>query len=76
MLKPVGAAVRIAGLFALLGSLCAPTSVSAEDWPAKPITIVVPFVAGGTTDIVARIIAQPLSERLHDRSGQRGARTG
>ena len=40
-------------------------SALAEDWPTKPITIVVPFVAGGTTDIVARIIAQPLSERLH-----------
>jgi tripartite-type tricarboxylate transporter receptor subunit TctC len=65
MLKLVGAALRTAALFALLGSLFAPASVSAEDWPTKPITIVVPFVAGGTTDIVARIIAQPLSERLH-----------
>ena len=65
MLKPVGAALRIAALIALLGTLFAPASASAEDWPSKPITIVVPFVAGGTTDIVARIIAQPLSERLH-----------
>jgi tripartite-type tricarboxylate transporter receptor subunit TctC len=37
----------------------------AQDWPAKPVTIVVPFVAGGTTDIVARILAQALSDRLH-----------
>jgi len=65
MLKLFGAALRTAALFALLGTLFAPVSASAEDWPAKPITIVVPFVAGGTTDIVARIIAQPLSERLH-----------
>jgi len=65
MLKPVGAALRTVALFALFGSLFAPASASAEDWPTKPITIVVPFVAGGTTDIVARIIAQPLSERLH-----------
>ncbi len=65
MLRLVGAALRIAALFALLGSLFAPPSALAQDWPAKPITIVVPFVAGGTTDIVARIIAQPLSERLH-----------
>ena len=65
MLKVVGAALRKVALIALIGTLCAPASAAAEDWPTKPITIVVPFVAGGTTDIVARIIAQPLSERLH-----------
>src|SRR5262245_7559193 len=65
MLKLVGAALRTAALFALLGSLFAPPSALAQDWPTKPITIVVPFVAGGTTDIVARIVAQSLSERLH-----------
>ena len=64
MLKVVGAALRMTALIALIGTLFAPTAL-AEDWPTKPITIVVPFVAGGTTDIVARIIAQPLSERLH-----------
>jgi tripartite-type tricarboxylate transporter receptor subunit TctC len=64
MLKVVGAALRMTALIALIGILFAPTAL-AEDWPTKPITIVVPFVAGGTTDIVARIIAQPLSERLH-----------
>jgi tripartite-type tricarboxylate transporter receptor subunit TctC len=36
----------------------------ADDWPSHPITIVVPFAAGGTTDMVARPIAQSLSERL------------
>jgi tripartite-type tricarboxylate transporter receptor subunit TctC len=65
MLKLVGAALRTAALFAQLGSLFAPPSALAQDWPTKPITIVVPFVAGGTTDIVARIVAQSLSERLH-----------
>ena len=37
---------------------------SAADWPTKPITLVVPFVAGGTTDIVARTVGQKLSEAL------------
>lgn len=65
MLKVVRSVLRSAALIALIGSLFAPASALAQDWPTKPITIVVPFVAGGTTDIVARIIAQALSERLH-----------
>jgi tripartite-type tricarboxylate transporter receptor subunit TctC len=36
----------------------------AQEWPTKPIRIVVGFGAGGGTDIVARIISQPLSEIL------------
>jgi tripartite-type tricarboxylate transporter receptor subunit TctC len=36
----------------------------AEDWPTRPVTIVVPFGAGGATDGVARLIAKHLSEKL------------
>jgi tripartite-type tricarboxylate transporter receptor subunit TctC len=40
-------------------------SVRAEDkWPAKPIVYIVPFPAGGTTDILARLIAQKLGTVL------------
>ncbi|MCD6734220.1 MAG: tripartite tricarboxylate transporter substrate binding protein [Burkholderiaceae bacterium] len=33
-----------------------------ESWPARPVKIVVPFAAGGTTDVVARAVAKDLSE--------------
>ncbi|GEQ77589.1 ABC transporter substrate-binding protein [Comamonas testosteroni] len=35
-----------------------------DDYPNKPITLVVPFVAGGTTDILGRIVADGLGKRL------------
>jgi tripartite-type tricarboxylate transporter receptor subunit TctC len=40
------------------------TSASAQTYPAKPIRIVVPFVAGGAVDLLARIMGQKLSESL------------
>lgn len=39
-------------------------SANAEAFPAKPISMVVPFSAGGSSDVVARLIAQPLSQQL------------
>jgi tripartite-type tricarboxylate transporter receptor subunit TctC len=46
----------------LIGALCAAGLVHAQDaWPAKPVTIVVPFAPGGGTDIGTRIVAQKLS---------------
>src|SRR6201986_4351927 len=47
----------------LLGSgLAAPAN--AEEFPVRTIRIVVPFPAGGTTDILARFVAQYLGEKL------------
>ncbi|MFL4983733.1 MAG: Bug family tripartite tricarboxylate transporter substrate binding protein [Xanthobacteraceae bacterium] len=36
----------------------------AQDWPARPVTLVVPFAAGGPVDVGGRIVAQRLSEIL------------
>jgi tripartite-type tricarboxylate transporter receptor subunit TctC len=41
-----------------------PRYASALDYPARPVRVIVPFSAGGPTDIFARLIAQKLSERL------------
>jgi tripartite-type tricarboxylate transporter receptor subunit TctC len=35
-----------------------------QDYPARPVTIIVPFAAGGGTDILARMVAQKLEQRL------------
>ena len=36
----------------------------AQDWPTRPVTMVVPFPAGGPIDFIGRLMAQKLSERL------------
>ena len=40
------------------------TVTSAQSYPAKPITIVVPYAPGGVTDVLSRIFAQKLSEQM------------
>ncbi|WIJ25741.1 tripartite tricarboxylate transporter substrate-binding protein [Devosia sp. RR2S18] len=51
-----------AGLLA--GSAFAATAVVAQEFPTQPVTIVVPFSAGGPTDTVTRLVAQAMSEDL------------
>src|SRR5438445_4700064 len=38
--------------------------VNAETWPLRPIRLIVPHAPGGVTDVVARLVAQPLGESL------------
>jgi tripartite-type tricarboxylate transporter receptor subunit TctC len=53
--------------FALTLPLLATTSgfAQSQSWPARPIRVVVPFPAGGSTDVAARLIAEQLSRVFH-----------
>ena len=54
---------RLCALFAVVCSLLCPQAM-AQTYPSKPIRLIVPFAAGGTTDLMARIIAEPLGKLL------------
>lgn len=51
-----------AKLVLMAGALLVSTAVAAQDFPHKPVRIIVPFSAGGATDIVTRVVAQKLTE--------------
>lgn len=50
--------------FATVAVVAAPAVVQAQPFPAKPVTIVVPYPPGGTTDTLARVLAEPMGRFL------------
>jgi tripartite-type tricarboxylate transporter receptor subunit TctC len=72
----IGAALFVAT------SLCPLTPLQAEEWPVKPVRIVVPFTAGGQADRIARLLVDELSKifkqqfYIENRAGAGGATGG
>ena len=50
--------------FLAMAGFCAMSCAQAQSWPNKPLTLIVPFPSGGTTDVLARAVAQELSSAL------------
>jgi tripartite-type tricarboxylate transporter receptor subunit TctC len=69
----------VGGLLTALTLLLISTLAIAQDFPSKPIKLIVPFPAGGPNDIIARIVGQRMSELtkqpvvIENRGGQGGA---
>src|SRR5215475_1406805 len=54
----------IAAAMVLAGVVISAGFAVAQDYPAKPVRVVIPFAAGAGTDLTGRIVAQELSKRL------------
>jgi len=71
--------MRILGVVFTGLSLLLPAMAAAQDFPTKPIKLIVPFPAGGPNDIIARVVGQRMSELtrqpvlIDNRGGQAGA---
>ena len=64
VVKAAAVVLSLATALAFAGGSFAQPHASTHSWPQQPIKIVVGLAAGGLTDTITRIIAQPMSERL------------
>lgn len=59
----LGRAIALCGLM-LVSAAPSGTAARAATWPDRTVRMIVPFAAGGTTDVVARLVAAALSKRI------------
>ncbi|HYC37071.1 MAG TPA: tripartite tricarboxylate transporter substrate binding protein [Usitatibacter sp.] len=56
--------IRLLAVAAMVAGTCLASAAFAQAWPSKPIKFIVPFAAGGVTDVVVRAISPKLTEAL------------
>src|SRR5258708_21780144 len=77
-MKNFGVACR-RGLLLMLALAAVTGAAAAQDWPSKPVRVLVPYAAGGNADSMARLSAQRLTEAfgqafvVENRIGANGA---
>jgi tripartite-type tricarboxylate transporter receptor subunit TctC len=49
---------------ALIALIASPSGLHAQDYPTRPVNVVVPFPAGGPSDVVARIVTEQMGKTL------------
>ncbi|WP_065753084.1 Bug family tripartite tricarboxylate transporter substrate binding protein [Bradyrhizobium paxllaeri] len=59
--------VSFAGIAALLAALLLPQIAHAQNYPNKPVRLILPFGAGGVADVTARLVTERLGEKLGQR---------
>src|SRR3954467_6487514 len=57
----------IPGMIALAAALLAPQLVHAQNYPTRPVRLILPFGPGGVADVTARIVSEKLGEKLGQR---------
>jgi tripartite-type tricarboxylate transporter receptor subunit TctC len=60
----IGLSQRFSAALLVAGSVAATSTIAAEQWPSRPIRLIVPYAVGGSTDVVARLLAPRLAEKL------------
>jgi tripartite-type tricarboxylate transporter receptor subunit TctC len=60
----ISARLRLVFPVALVAALLPPAARAQEPYPIRPVEIIVPFAAGGATDLVARLLSDGLAQRL------------
>ena len=60
---------HLIALAAATATLACGSAFAQSNYPSKPIRLIVPFAAGGTTDIIARVMSEPLTKALGQEMG-------
>src|SRR6478735_9304810 len=60
-----GRGLKMLSALAAVAAIVFAQHANAQDWPNRPLTMVAPFATGGSTDAIARIVAEGLSAQLH-----------